>query len=110
MSGRLLDAHEVAEWFVVSDDGIKLARDARAASPVSACPGSARGRLGRVRPDVLRTSAVWPWIGAMLLLLTPFLAVAAIAASPRRLTTVIALLAVVPLAAFIWAVWALLSS
>ena len=69
----------------------------------------AAGLVGYVLTFYVR-SAVWPWIGAMLLLLTPFLAVAAIAASPRRLTTVIALLAVVPLAAFIWAVWALLSS
>ena len=69
----------------------------------------AAGLIGYVLTFYVR-SAVWPWIGAVLMLLTPFLAVAAIAASPRRVTTVLALVAVVPLAAFIWAIWALLSS
>ena len=67
------------------------------------------GLVGYVLTFYVR-SAFWPWVGAVLMLLAPFLAVAAIAASPRRLTTIVALLAVVPLAAFIWALWALLSS
>jgi len=77
-------------------------------SPV-AVAAVAAGLIGYVLVFYVR-SAVWPWVGALLLLLTPVLAIAAIAASPRRGTTVVALLGVVPLAAFVWAVWALLSS
>ena len=51
---RLLTPDALAGWLVVSDGGTRVARDARAFSTVSACRGSARGRLGRVRPDVLR--------------------------------------------------------
>ena len=67
------------------------------------------GAVGYVLTFYVR-SELWPWVGAALMLLAPFLAVAAIAVSPRRLTTVVALVAVVPLAAFIWAAWAFLSS
>ena len=57
---------------------LRSAGDARAVSTVSACPGSARdGLVGYVLTFYVR-SAVWPWVGALLMLLAPFLAVAAV--------------------------------
>jgi hypothetical protein len=63
----------------------------------------AAGAVGYVLTFYVR-SELWPWIGVLLMLLAPLLAVAAMARSRRPLTFVVAVVAVIPLAVLVWAV------
>ncbi len=69
----------------------------------------ATGAVGYVLTFYVR-SELWPWVGMVLMLLAPLLAVGAIARSRRPLTAVVAVLAAVPLAILVWAVWHWLST
>ncbi len=63
----------------------------------------AAGAVGYVLTFYVR-SELWPWVGVLLMLLAPLLAIAGIARSRRPLTAVVAVVAVIPLAVLVWAV------
>ncbi len=63
----------------------------------------AAGAVGYVLTFYVR-SELWPFVGAVLMLLAPVLAVGAIARSRRPLTAVVTVVAVIPLAILVWAV------
>ena len=67
------------------------------------------GAVGYILTFYVR-SELWPWVGALLMLFAPLLAIAAVARSRRPLTAVVAVVAVIPLAVFVWAVWHWLST
>lgn len=69
----------------------------------------AAGAVGYVLTFYVR-SELWPWVGVLLMLLAPLLAVGTIALSRRPLTAVVAVVAAVPLAILVWAVWHWLST
>ncbi len=71
--------------------------------PPLAWAAIAAGALGYVLTFYVR-SELWPWVGVLLMLLAPFLAIAAVARSRRPLTAVVAVIAVIPLAVLVWAV------
>jgi hypothetical protein len=71
--------------------------------PRSAWAAIAVGAVGYVLTFYVR-SELWPWVGVLLMLLAPLLAIAAIARSRRPLTAVVAVVTVIPLAVFVWAV------
>jgi len=72
--------------------------------PPLAWAAIAVGAVGYVLTFYVR-SELWPWVGGLLMLLAPPLAIAAVARSRRPLTTGMAAVAVIPLAVFVWAVW-----
>jgi hypothetical protein len=72
--------------------------------PRLASAAIAVGAAGYVLTFYVR-SELWPWGGVLLMLLAPLLAVAAMARSRRPLTFVVAVVAVIPLAVLVWAVW-----
>ena len=71
--------------------------------PRLALAAIAVGAAGYVLTFYVR-SELWPWVGVLLMLLAPLLAIAAIARSRRPLAAVLAVVAVIPLAVLVWAV------
>ena len=75
-------------------------------TPTSAllgCAAVTAGVIGYVLTFYVM-SAVWPLVGVLLMLVAAFLAVAAVVRSRRRLTIVLAVAAMIPLAVFVFAV------
>ena len=71
--------------------------------PRLALAAIAVGAAGYVLTFYVR-SELWPWVGVLLMLLAPLLAIAAIARSRGPLAAVLAVVAVIPLAVLVWAV------
>ena len=71
--------------------------------PRLALAAIAVGAAGYVLTFYVR-SELWPWVGVLLMVFAPLLAIAAIARSRRPLAAVLAVVAVIPLAVLVWAV------